>query len=361
MTEDERQRIRDLQRRAYGPGGGLSPAEAQELAELQDAARPPVPRSTADLPSGVVERARNERDETVSDVGEADGVSSRSARSTTDGGEGVSSRSARSTTRGHRILLTVVAAASALLIGLGAGWLLFGRGTGPAMDAEQQEAWAQLEASGDYDAGSIRMLGEKYGITAWYATQGETKLECLLLTPDTDNTISCAPAPDPKNTDDDQDGWGQLSAQTRLRDEQGSIVQAIVARDIQGDLTVIMNKWGMTFGDDDWTANFTGTELDIAKTIVAAGYEGNYLRIVGYDGETPIWYEDSANCLLVADTTHLIAKGCDIQADIPGTRLTMPGVTYELRNTPNGQFLTVIRGGEPSDPAIDDTTGKKSQ
>ncbi|MFE6735688.1 hypothetical protein [Microbacterium sp. NPDC057650] len=39
----ENERLRELQRRAYGPGGGLSSAEAEELAGLQAAVRAVAP------------------------------------------------------------------------------------------------------------------------------------------------------------------------------------------------------------------------------------------------------------------------------------------------------------------------------
>ncbi|REJ08003.1 hypothetical protein DY023_01685 [Microbacterium bovistercoris] len=266
-------------------------------------------------------------------------------------------------TKKRGLLLAAAALASALLIGLGAGWLLFGRDSGPPMDAEQREAWTALEASGDYDAGSIRMLGEKYGFTAWYATKSGLKLECLVLTP-ASNAVSCAPPPDPSK-EDEAGYWGQLSVQVPVEEAEGSIVQAYVVRDSHDRPVAIIDKWENT-GPDDWTAMFQGTELDIAKVIVEQkGVDGASLQVVGYDGDTPIWLTQSEKaCLYLADTTTVITEMCDLDLT-PGTkmRFEQPGVAYDVRATEHGLVVTVIRSADPAqpgpeEPAIDDTTGK---
>ncbi|UJP08857.1 hypothetical protein L2X99_10145 [Microbacterium sp. KUDC0406] len=356
-----RERLRELQRRAYGPGGGLSAAEADELAALQDAAQPPSPSAGegevvgGELPSGVVERARNERDETLSGVGKGETVSSRSARSTTDRGETVSSRVARSTTtRSRRILLTVVAAASALLIGLGTGWLLFGRDTGPVLDAKQQQTWADFEASGKYDAGSIRMLGEQYGITAWYATQDDAKTECVMLTPSKQTSIGCLPTD--RHAEENEHGQQMpLSTQVDFDDDEGTVVGGVVVRDVRGAPTAVLSRWDQS-QTWDWTQMYVGDELQIAKNIVAeTGIDGTSMQIAGYDGGTPIWMsQGEETCLYVADLGGITQQSCE--PDSGDVVIELPNATYGLLDTNQGTRLTTMVGHEA--PATGDAAGQ---
>ncbi|MFE6995671.1 hypothetical protein ACFVAE_06910 [Microbacterium sp. NPDC057659] len=257
-------------------------------------------------------------------------------------------------------MLAAAVAASALLIGVGAGWLLFGRDAGPAMSAAQQKAWAEFEASGKYDEGSIRMVGERYGITAWYATKKELALECIMLTPAPTATVGCAPPPDPKK--DEEGYWGQLSVQLELDKPKGTMVQAAIVRDTRGEPVAVLDRWDPG-PQDSWTNMFQGTELDIAKAIVKeTGVDGGALQIIGYDGDTPIWFaQDGNNCVYVADTSKVLLKGCGVDMFGGTTEFGGDGVTYSVRGTERGPVLTVIRGGDPADPSIDDTTGEISE
>ncbi|MFE6735689.1 hypothetical protein [Microbacterium sp. NPDC057650] len=269
-------------------------------------------------------------------------------------------RSARAATR-KRSLFTAAVAASALLIGLGAGWLLFGRDSGPAMTAAQQKAWAEFEASGKYDQGSIRVVGERYGITAWYATKNDLHLECIMLTPLPDDVAGCATPPDPKN--EDQSFLGELSVNAPLDKPEGATVQAYLVRDTAGEYVAIIDRW--VDAAQDWTTMFQGSELDIAKVIVKeTGTDGNFLQIVGYDGDTPIWLsQGEKTCLYVADTEKVTTNVCDIDLNT-GEKVLVehPGAVYSVRMTNHGPVVTVIRNqGSGSDgPAIDDTTGKQT-
>jgi len=241
----------------------------------------------------------------------------------------------RGTPRRGRILLAVAAAASALLVGLGAGWLLFGRDTGPAMDAKQRSAWTEFEASGKYDAGSIRMLGEQYGITAWYATQEDGSTECLMLTPSKQVSIGCLPT----NREEQGQGYSMpLSTQVRFGDDEGTTVNGYVVRDVRGTPTVVMQKWESQASN--WADMFSGDERDIAELIVdETGVPGDFLQIVGYDGDTPIWLTQNVEtCLYAADLGGISQQSCS--ADTTEVTISLPNATYGLRDTNMGPRLT---------------------
>jgi hypothetical protein len=242
-----------------------------------------------------------------------------------------------------------------LLIGLGAGWLLFGRASGPAMDAKQQRAWSKFEASGKYDAGSIRMLGEQYGITAWYATQDGAKTECIMLTPSKQVSIGCLPADRDKNG-----GPGirlPLSTQVEFGDDDGTVVSGVILSDVNGAPTAMLQKWGMSTQESEWTDAYQDDELVIAKSIVnEAGIEGSSLQIIGYNGDTPIWLSiDQAYCLYAADLGGIIQQTCD--PDPANVVLTLPNVSYGVRETSQGAQLTTLAvHGSTVDGAADQKT-----
>ncbi|MFC4139861.1 MULTISPECIES: hypothetical protein [unclassified Microbacterium] len=385
MTMPADDRLRELQRRAYGPGGGLNAAEADELAALQAAVRSGASAAAATAPVSPVAGAEIERPATVeTGVGEAPRAPATVETGAEEAAEapevpaqpgtdparaadperGAQRRDeGRGAPRRRRILLAVAALASALLIGLGAGWLLFGRDGGPAMTAEQRAAWTDFEASGTYDPGSVRMVGEKYGVTAWYATKSDLHLECIMLTPLPEDAVSCATPPDPKA--DEQAYWGQLAVSGQLDESGNTTVQAYIVRDTEGGQVAIIDKWENS--GPDWTTMFQGTELDIAKVIVKeTGAEGEFLQVVGYDGDVPIWIDQGVNsCLYVADLESVTTKLCGLDLTTEGAtaRVEEPGTAYVVRVTNHGPVVTVIKGAvptpsSPDEPAIDDSTGK---
>ncbi|MFE6735687.1 hypothetical protein [Microbacterium sp. NPDC057650] len=231
--------------------------------------------------------------------------------------------------------------ASALLIGLGAGWMLFGRDAGPSMDAEQQKAWTEFEASGKYDAGSIRMLGEQYGITAWYATQKKASTECLMLTPTKGVSIACQPL---ERGDGEQEGLPiPLSTQVDLEDDKGTVVNAAVVRDVRGVQTAILQQWRNE--PTQWLDMFQGDERTLAELIIDRTGKDGFLEIIGYDGETPIWLaQDGETCLYVANLGGIVQQSCDVDAS--NVVIEMPNATYGLSETNHGTALITLAGHE---------------
>src|SRR5690606_21977422 len=59
----------------------------------------------------------------------------------------------------------------------------------PTMTAEQQKIDAEIVASGDFDAESVRFRGEKDGAAIWSATQKEKP--CVVLSVDGQRSTGC--------------------------------------------------------------------------------------------------------------------------------------------------------------------------
>ena len=254
----------------------------------------------------------------------------------------------------------------AVFVGLGAGWLAFEReAILPGMTAEQQETLTDLEASGTLDPGSVRLLGSKHGADVWEATRDEGALTCLVLTKTTSQQSHAC-----EEWRDDSYGLGVQTSLTIEEDGKQIMVWAVLVENIDGERVAIMQRQN---ADDawDWRSQYTESELAIVDVIEADGFEGQWLQLVGYDGDLPIWmHQAERSCAIVVQNGGNIAQECtDAVLDIDQTvDLSLPGVTYSVRNTANrGMTLTIIRTpgidavrcdtGTGACESIDDKTG----
>lgn len=373
-------RRRELQRRAYAPGGGLSGAEAAELRELDARASaivvPPQPvqdpAAGAELPFSEIRHAAVGRGEpgggddapsapeAVRDQHALDETTRTDGRA--DGAPVVGGASER--TPGRRWLLPLVAGL-AILLGLGAGWLVFGRGDGPReMTDAQRKTWTEIEASGEYDPGSVRFVARKHGVDVWQAGKSKGAQDCVVVTRGDERKAQCVAS------ESEGDGFGPQASLEFEQDGDQYMVWAALVADAEGDVVALVQRQNMDV-DWDWRSQYNEQELPIAEMLNAAGYSGASLGIVGYDGDTPIWVSESGRtCLMIADSTKVIAEACgELLYDTGRTlELTVGGTSYSLRaTTERGNQLTVIRTpGAPAtcDPAteqctsIDDKTGE---
>ncbi len=230
----------------------------------------------------------------------------------------------------------------AVFVGLGAGWLAFERDAIlPGMTAEQQETLTGLEASGTLDPGSVRLLGSKHGADVWEATRDEGALTCLVLTK--------TPAQQSHACDEWRDDGAGLGVQTSLSFEEDGeqfMVWAVLVENIDGERVAIIQRQS---SDEtwDWRSQYTESELAVVDQLEAGGFDGEWLQLVGYDGEQPIWvHQAERGCVLVVQNDGTIAQECsEAILDIDQTiDLALPGVTYSVRNTANrGMTLTIVR------------------
>ncbi|HWV49346.1 MAG TPA: hypothetical protein VN035_07810, partial [Microbacterium sp.] len=252
-----------------------------------------------------------------------------------------------------------------LLIGFGIGFVVFGQSVmrsialSLAVGAEQ----VQLEAEGDYDPGSITPLGQSHGATIWHATRGEGKNHCLVITLEDRVEPVCVPG-DQLN----QPGGGLYASMDLPPDDDGGVsgLNVTVTRDIDGELAVVAQVWD-SYDVWDWRAQYTEDELAIVDRIESeTGVDGEFLQIVGYDGDRPVWQEFSSTraCVIVA-VVGSVERACADEASAPAVlAIEHPDgtVTHYLVTTSDtrGPTLTIERIPAPApalDAAIDDRTG----
>lgn len=239
----------------------------------------------------------------------------------------------------RRWLLPVVTIV-AVVLGAGIGWLLFSGQPGPtAMDASQQNTWTKLEASGQYDPGSIHLVGHKYDADVWTATQRDSTVECLLMTRGGDPVADCRPL--------DQQSDDAKSLQATMSFTEGGIeysMWATLMNDITGNPVAVMqrqdanNTW-------DWRSIYTPDELTTVDTLVSAGYDGQSLRIAGYDGNVPVWvFMREQTCVMIVQNGAL-TRQCGVLS-IGGDPLVLAvaDTTYAVSLSEQGVALTIQRG-----------------
>lgn len=391
MTDADR--LRELQHKAFAPGGSLTAAEAAELSALQ------VARSAgAASASGDEASARQQSDALAGDALVSSPAASPPGAQSIVGGTGGShvasdspgasgaasapdaafgaapdssadpaapaasvdpsepDRSPRPATR--RRLALMVAAVVTLLVGFGAGWLAFAGDSGPQMNAEQRATWTELESSAQYDAGSVLYTGARDDVSVWYATREAAQLRCIIVTSGERKQDTCQPA-------SEDDGAWTLQTTLTLDAAEGEPSVgyfALLVKSTEGDWVPIIQRqdWGANY---DWREQYSGTEREIAEMLDSKGFSGAMLQIIGYDADTPVWlsYEAEA-CILVADAEKLLLQGCGELNPDADLSVSGDGVTYTVRQTEmRGPVLTIIRiptvfnmDGEQ----LDDKTGK---
>ncbi|UNK70082.1 hypothetical protein [Microbacterium sp. H1-D42] len=345
LDDAARARRRELEHKAYAPGGGLSDAEAEELrgltrpAESEPVAVTPTPAVTAPAP----ERPEpHERDEAPLERPPAP------ERAERDEGQGPPQppTAPAELAKPPRRWLAPLAAVLTLLLGFGAGWLAFGRdGGAPAMTGAQRDVWIELQKSDDLDAGSIELVGSKYGVDAWTATKDDGELDCFFLTGGSE-TGGSERYPTPSCVQSDREGneFGLQASASIENDDRWETVWASLIEDITGTQVLVMQRQ-----DDDqewnWRSQYSGDELPIAEFLDSKGFRGDMLQLIGYDGDVPIWlHQDAQNCVLVATATEISAQACGGLDSARALDLSVPGATYSVRMTDSrGPLLTVIR------------------
>lgn len=367
--ETDATELRALQVKAYGRDGGLTEAEAARLTELEsmrgdsgmhgrsDVEAAPVPvqglPAADDAPSG--DSSRSASDAPLSTTGER----AADERTTVESGR----------LRGaFREQWKAAALASALLlvIGVAAGWALFGRsGDSVALTSAQQERRAELQAEGGYDPGSLRAIGEDDGALVWYATKDDGETVCLTLDAAGKSADQCQPAADLDNGN----GIG-LSASVTAPGEgaDGSEeIWASAARAMNGEVVGIVQRWRSD--ENSWLSQFQGEERKRAEQLVEEGFEEFSFSVVGYFRGAPVWRaqrlesDEIQDCLIV---DAVKAVGCrpagdgqtsDDVIEVSGATVDEAGGTpaewsVRLAYTPNGMPYLVVSGDSTASAAV---------
>lgn len=424
MRPDDESERRALLARAYRRGGGLTDADARRLAELESlrkaalAAENPRARTTPDPETADSDTVAS--DASSSDTGATDtGASGTGDSDTADSGAADSGTRARDTTdaapgsresagdvpgpssdgpeeprgtdapvlsglgaavRSHA-KAAVAASAALLLIGVAAGWALFGaRGAESALTAGQQERRLELQAEGKYDDGSVRLVTEDDDAVVWYATRDGADETCVVLDVGEASAEQCRPT----------DGVDDMALSVSLSvpvddpddpaDAYGASVSAVLARATTGEPLAWVQRWRP---QDSMLDQFDGQDRERAEELVDQGYLPG-LSIVGYFHDRPVWIAEKPadgtqsggmlRCMIVdaADEAGACQASQDSAADIrvlsvetaaDGTTETWslhvrftnwmnPYLTIEQGVPADAEGVSIELGGEYGDPIL---------
>ncbi|WP_407358465.1 hypothetical protein LTA6_000293 [Microbacterium sp. LTA6] len=352
LSADELVELRALQARAYGRDGGLSDADAERMRQLE---LQRMPASSADqgvssrsarstvgeatlidrASSSVVERGAQRRDETPAPASTADQrVSTRFARSTTEeGADGSTTEVAPELSRGtlRRFWRPLAAVAAALLLlGLAAGWAIFGqRSEAIALTADEVQRRLELYDKGNYDEGSVRAVRRDEEALVWYATKNDGEFACLVLDVGELSTLDCRPVADAAAhgmnaflTLEESDPDPETGAY------ESTGIGATLLYSADDEPMVAIQRWT---NSGNWLEQFDESRHPRIEELIAQGYDASMLSEAGtFDGQ-PVWLahrtENDARCLIV-DRESSSAETClpSAQALDDGLSLTIVDV-----------------------------------
>lgn len=362
--------LRALQAKAYGRDGGLTEADATRLRALESvrAEAPPQPPAEPAAPDEPIVESfdvpRSTEGGSVQGIepGQEDESEASDSGSHADGpGDGTTSPPASGLRVALRQHWKALAAASAavLVIGLGAGWALFGQsGDAVALTPEQQERRADLQTAGEYDSGSLRAIGKDEDALVWYATKDDGDQVCLTIDTVDDSATQCHRAEDLDN------GMGagvSIMPQSSDEDEYPQQIWASAVRATNGELVAVIQRWDTS--PDDWLMQFSGEERQRARELVEEGFEQYSFSVVGYFRDAPVWYGQRTEGANVQDCLAVDAVGairCVEAGDTAGTGqgIEVSGVivdeagetteqwSVELAFTPSGTSYLIVSGDQ---------------
>ncbi|WP_449407698.1 hypothetical protein [Microbacterium maritypicum] len=369
--EDDGAELRALQAKAYGRDGGLTAREADRLNELESvgAARtaPAVLTAPAEPAAAGVSSASAESAARDEPAGRDPSVDE---QATDEGGVDVPPVPAPSLRGAVRVHLraVVVAALALLLLGVGAGWAVFGDiGDAPALTAGQQERRVELQTTSKYDDGSVRLVAEDGEAVVWYATRRDGEIACIVLDVDKASQEQCGQL--------DTIGTMGLSVSLSVpaadpddpADEYGTTFSAMVGYTTAGEPLAWIQRWSR---DASMLAQFDGEERDRAEALLDDGFLP-VPTIVGYFHDQPVWLAERpadgtqsggiVRCMIVDAVSDVGAcqsvdvdgggglRAVSIEPADDGTPVLW---TLHIRFTNWGSPYLTIQQGEPSDVGV---------
>lgn len=324
LDADDTNELRALQTRAYGRDGALSEADAARLDELERRrVATPHPQRQEGVPDEPTEPPGRTRP--TEPVGLVDSAPAATA-----------STSAEAAPATHRPAIrrhwraAALACAGLLVVGLGAGWALFGRDDGGIpLSSEEQQRSVDLQSAGDYDPGSIEAIGRDGDAIVWFGTKKNGEMECIVLDVAGESSSGCQIADEPER------GYGLSAAvvdSTDSDDGSGEQISATADRTHTGEMIALIQRWKLDM--DDWIHQFDPQEQDRAEELHDRGYEPFSLTVMGYVGGAPVWSATrteeftTQQCLIVdaVEATNCVAANNGM---IPGEGVVIEGVTVD--------------------------------
>lgn len=344
LQESDAAELRALQLKAYGRDGGLTRADAARLRELE-ATRESTPAATAAQDAAVPETTAVESSQAEStdvpvaeEAADEDSANAADTSAPTRDAQALETTALRAALRQH---WKAIAAASAVLlvVGLAAGWALFGRAGGVELTAAQQERRAELQAEGGYDAGSLRAIGQEEGVLVWHATKEDGEMVCLVLDTPQDSATQCQRSEDAQNGN----GIGVSVNLDSVEGEGAEQIWASAVRTTEGELVAIIQRWPSS--QNDWLSQFAGEERVRAEELLEEGFQDYSFSVVGYFQDAPIWYGQrlvgaTAEDCLVVDAIDGIACGPLGEAQSSG--LSLGGITADVSGSPEDSWSITL-------------------
>lgn len=362
LQESESAELRALRVRAYGRDGGLTEADATRLRELESMRVEPVEMVRADVaPDHGVDPvdATWWADDSLPPHPEgpvSDPPSGGSAGEGADGSQAPEASGLHDAIRQHWKAAVAVAAVM-LVVGLGAGWALFGHaGDAVALTTEQQQRRAELQAEGGFDAGSLQAIGWDEDALVWYATKGDGEQVCLTIDTVDDSASRCYRSED---VDNSMGAGVSIVSQSGEGDENREQIWASAVRAMNGELVAVIQRWEPS--PDEWLSQFPVEERERAEELVEAGFEQYSFSVVGYFEDSPVWYGQRTDDGKLQDCLAVDAVGAIQCAEAGVTPGSGPGVevsgvvvddageaaeqwSVQLAFTPNGASYLVVSG-----------------
>lgn len=303
LDAEEHDELRSLQARAYGRDASLTASEAARLRELEDRRVTRADDTAGGDPAEITEAVPAQPAPVAprvlfgqEDAGATSEADDGSGEAAVGGGPAAAAPSLLSLLRRHWRPAAITAVA-VLLIGLGVGWLAFGRsGAAPVELTATQRSWQDdLVSGGVYDSGSIRALGVEEGAVIWAATKERGASICLILRAGDVAVPNCGPSE--RVSDTGIYGSIMVAAEGDLH-RQINVQMLLTAA---GQPAVAVSTYDYDPGTTGFTYASEG-ESQTATRLVEEGFDPNALWVIGYDGDVPIWsgtqIESQNRCLI---------------------------------------------------------------
>ncbi|MGH3692155.1 MAG: hypothetical protein ACRDT7_18615, partial [Microbacterium sp.] len=204
----------------------------------------------------------------------------------------------------------VLVVAALVVVGVGLGWMVFGR-SGPApvaLSAQQQEWQGALLAGGMYDQGSLRALAVEQGAVIWAATKNDGENTCLLV----GTSASALPNCELTETVAKTGLFGAVTLESNGETRRELNVQMMFTASGEPAVAARIEEYGS--GTTNGVTYANAEEAEKAKRIAAQGFEINSLWVVGYDGEVPVWtgmeVKDFQTCLIYDGSDEQFPRVC---------------------------------------------------
>ncbi|MDP3953096.1 hypothetical protein [Microbacterium sp.] len=362
LSADESAELRELQGKAYGRDGALSPVELARLQELEPARSRNAPSSPIAEPveaSEAVSPSTGSGIDAGSGVGLDPGVGLGAEATESPAAEPVEASGASAGSALRRRWPVIVAASAAILaIGLGTGWGIWGWDARTfALAAAHADQRTEIEASEDFDPGTVIPVAEQHGVVVWRADRSDGDEVCVIVTTASQTQSGCAKREDLGNS-----AWTNAMITVPEGEEKaGQQLSAALITTPAGELVPIIQVWDQN--SSGWESQYSEEELAQLRRIEAAGYQGGSLGIIGYDGDTVVWSSWEPGFCVIAAADDGLVEACadDAQSEIDLTlAVIVDGVPTEYvvhQSEMRGPQLTVIRHPDAVKVEVDPETG----